>query len=232
MADPNDVGGMRLNLTDSTIANALIQFTEIGARSLCPFCIGRMIASVSAGDRILILKGMFAGHEAIVSDEPWPFDGEFLVKFDCHPRERSTRIHYRRDEFVYSPLNEIPKWLCSLSIDDLCAIENAILEMEGRRAEKAERLWSARTSLPLIETVWQRRLPVTAADLWLTLESHGISRNLRADFCRVFDFGIQILISLHGRPAIQKKRVRAMSVGRYLTPGRERYLGPSPGVAS
>jgi hypothetical protein len=35
---------------------------------------------------------------------------------------------------------------------------------------------------------------------------------------------------MHGRPAIKKRRVKAMSIGRYLTPGQEENGGPSPGV--
>jgi hypothetical protein len=79
---------MEFNLADPTTLGALIQFTETGATAGCPFCKGRMIASVSPGDRIIILKGMNVGREATVSRDPGFSDDEFLVKFDSDPPTR------------------------------------------------------------------------------------------------------------------------------------------------
>jgi hypothetical protein len=221
---------MEFNIADPTTLSALIEFTETGATAGCPFCKGRMIASVSPEDRIIILKGMYVGREATVSHEPGLSDDEFLVKFDSDPPNQLTRIAHKRDVFAYSPLGEIPNWLCSLSIDDLCTIDHSALDLAVLLAVGAKKSFSPNTRLPLIATVRQRRLPMLSVDLWPTLEAHGIPKPLKHDFCRKFDFAIELLVSLHGRPAVQKRRVRAMSIGRYLTAGEEEHFGPSPGI--
>ena len=219
---------MEFNLTDPTTLSALIQFTETGATAGCPFCKGRMIASVSPGERIIILKGMYVGREAIVSPEPGLSD-EFLVRFDGDPPNRLTRIAHKRDVFAYVPLGGLPTWLCSLSIDDLCSIDHSVLDLAVQLAIGSGKDWPTPTLLPLIATTRQRR-PVIGADLWPTLEAHGIPKTLKRGFCGKFDFAIELLVSLHGRPAIQRRRVRAMSIGRYLTPGQQTHFGPSPGI--
>lgn len=223
---------MDLDADRSMYRVALIQFTHSGARSRCPFCKGRMIASVSSGDRILVLKGMFAGQEATVLSQPSPVPDEFIVQFDFQAHGEAMRMHYTRDAFVHSPIAEVPPWLCSLSIDDLSALEDAALEMSFQLARIAKGMWSVETILPLVATVRHRRLPVVGADLWLMLEAHGLSPKLKSSFCRAFDFGVQLLVSLHGRPPIRRRRVPAMSIGRYLTPKHQELVGPSPGIST
>jgi hypothetical protein len=201
-----------IDFSDPSTIKALVRFTERGAKAHCPFCKGRRISRVSSGERIIFLKGMFAGQEATVSDEPGLDESEFLVKFDDQQEGWGTSVSYKRDAFGRVPI-EVPDWLCSLSIDDLCAIDGAALHMALIR--QAEPLWSSKTLMPLISVVRQRRLPVTADDLWLTLRSHGFARKLKPDFLRLFDFSIELLISLNRRPPIKKKRVAPMSIGRY-----------------
>ena len=75
---------MEFNLDDPITRAALVQFTEAGAGAACPFCQGRMIASVTPGERIIILQGANVGKAATVSPEPGLPD-EFLVKFDTDP---------------------------------------------------------------------------------------------------------------------------------------------------
>jgi hypothetical protein len=224
------IGHLELDPDDLRTRHALIRFTEQGALSGCPFCKGRLIASVSGGDRIVILKGRHSGQMATVSSRPGLSDDEFLARFDFQPPNHEMRVSYKRDEFTFAPLERPPDWLCALSIDDLCAVENAAINVVMKTVAKSRPVWSAENLLSLIATVWRRRLPVLGPDLWPTLEEHGISSNRKVTFCRYFDFGIHLLVSMHGRPAIKKKRVNAMSIGRYLTPGQEEYFGPSPGI--
>jgi len=124
----------------------------------------------------------------------------------------------------------MPDWLCDLSVDDLCSIDLSALDLALGLVAGAKKIWSVTVLLPLITAVRQRRLPILGAELWPTLEAHGIPKNLKHDFCRKFDFAIDLLVSLHGRPAVKKRRVRAMSIGRCLTPGQEEYFGPSHGI--
>jgi hypothetical protein len=224
------IGHLELVPGDLTTRHVLIQFTEQGARSGCPFCKGRLIASVSVGDRIVILKGARSGQVATVSNRPGLSDDEFLVRFDFQPPNHETRVGYKTDEFAFAPIEQPPDWLCDLSIDDLCAVENAAINVVVKTAARRRPVWSAENLLSLISTVWRRRLPVLGSDLWPTFEMHGIPPNQKVTFCRYFDFGVHLLVSMHGRPAIKRKRVKAMSIGRYLTPGQEEYYGPSPGI--
>lgn len=220
---------MEFNLDDPITRTALISFTETGAQAGCPFCKGRMIASVKPAERIIVLKGIYVGRRATVSPEP-SLPDEFLVQFDSDPPNQLTRIAQKRDIFAYSPLGRMPGWLCDLSVDDLCSIDLSAMSLAISLAVGHEKNCSVATLLELIGTVRQRRLPMLGADLWPTLEAHGISKRLKNEFCRKFDFAIELLVSLHGRPAIKKRRVKAMSIGRYLTPGEEAHFGPSPRI--
>lgn len=83
-----------------------------------------MIASVTPGETIILLQGMYSGLRATVSDQPRWLDDEFLVHFDDEARDALTRISYKTDRFAYFPIKKIPEWLCHLSIDDLSAIED------------------------------------------------------------------------------------------------------------
>ncbi|MGH6725603.1 MAG: hypothetical protein ACREB8_03550 [Pseudolabrys sp.] len=195
---------MELDLSTPTALGALIGFTKAGAKAGCPFCAGRLIASVSSGERIIILKGMYAGRKTTVSDQAGFSKGEFLVKFDSDPPTQLTRVIYKSDTFAGWPLPKIPDWLCCLSIDDLCSIDESALKSAVALANESDDSWSGASILPLVATVRARRLPVLGADLWPTLEAHGLAKIHQDDFCKKFDYGVELLVALHGRPAIKK----------------------------
>jgi hypothetical protein len=219
---------MEIDLSLPRVREALIEFTHAGAKSHCPFCKGRMIASVSPGQRIMILQGTRAGQCATISKQPGWSEDEFLVHFDFEESDTLTRVHYRRDKFALIPLDKIPDWLSSLSIDDLSALEESSLYTVLHFASARRNQKWADLLLPLVATVRARRLPVQGVDIWRTLVAHGFSERHKSNFFKFFDFGVELLVLLHGRPAIRRKKMRAMSRGRYLTPGREEYFGPSP----
>ena len=217
---------------DLKIREAVIKFTETGARAGCPFCRGRMIASVARGDRIVFLSGRHAGVQATVFSERGNREDEFLVNLDSDPPHQQMTVSYNRDFFARTPIDEIPSWLCNLSVDDLCEVDHAALRFALRLATAANVKLSPYVLLPLITVARQKRLPVLGADFWPTLEVHGLPKRLKRSFCAKFDFAIEVLVSMVGRPAIKKKRVPAMSIGRYLTPGQREFYGPSPGIAA
>src|SRR5882724_9157902 len=139
---------MEFNLNDPATRSALIHFTETGAQAGCPFCKGRMIASVTPGERIIILNGMDVGRKATVSPEPW-LSGEFLVKFDDAPPDQLTRIIQKLTVFAYLPLGKTPDWLCDLPVDDLCSIDLSALDLAVSLAVTAKKGWPVATLLPL-----------------------------------------------------------------------------------
>jgi hypothetical protein len=223
---------MKIDFSLPVVRNAIVKFTETGAKSDCPFCAGRMITSVSAGETIIVLQGMYSGRVGKVSDRPGFSDDEFIVHFDLDPQDILTRIGYQRDKFTYFPIKKAPEWLCHLSIDDLSALEESCLDAVLNFAVYKSNAKLADLLLPLFATVRSRRLPIIATDLWPTLVAHGFSKKHKSEFQRYFDFGMELLVSLHGRPSIQRKKMAPMSRGRYLTPGQEKFLGPSPAFTS
>lgn len=223
---------MEVDLRNPTEIRTLIDFTEHGQTAGCPFCKGRKIETVSVGDRIILLKGENVGRFATVTNARGWSDDEFFAHFDDDEPGADIRVHFKRDEFKYAPLEQPPHWLCQLSIDDLCAIENAALKSSLLLGEQPIPTWNAETLLPLIGTIWARRLPISGEDLLPTLEAHGASSKLRQNFAELFDLAIQTLILLQGRPPIKRKKMGAMSQGRYLTPTQEQFFGPSPRFTS
>jgi hypothetical protein len=223
---------MEIDLRSPKIQVALRRFTKTGAHHGCLFCKGRMIASVKPGDRIVMLKGTNAGYSAVVSKQPGWSEDEFLARFDFQPKTHLTRIHYKHDEFAVAPVAPPPKWLCSFSIDDLCAIEGSTLMVALNMANTTRSTWTPESMLALISTVRVRRLPVSGSELWPTLAMHGFHSRLKRSFCAHIDFSLRLLRALHGRAPIKKRRVEAMSIGRYMTPAQLEHYGPSPGLTS
>lgn len=191
----------------------LVRTVECGAAADCPFCIGRMIASVSVGDRIVFLQGSNAGREATVTAERGFNDGEFLVHFDLEPQEHQSRVIYNLDRFSFAPIESIPDWLCHLSTDDLSALDEAIVQTSVLFRHHSG--WSIDVLIPILSTIRSRRLPVAGTDLWPTLEAHGWPTATRDDFEDRLAFAIETLVAMVGRPAIRRKLVPPMSIGRY-----------------
>ncbi len=143
---------MKIDFSNLRVRRALVKFTETGAKANCPFCIGRMITSVSPGEKIIILQGMYAGRRATVSDQPGWSDDEFLVQFDVEEKGTLTRISYRLDKFSHFPLRTIPGWLCHLSVDDLSLIDESCLETVLHFATaKAKTSWADLLLLDFID---------------------------------------------------------------------------------
>jgi hypothetical protein len=153
---------MKIDFSLPIVRNAIIKFTKTGANSDCPFCAGRVISSVSAGETIIVLQGMYSGRIGTVSDQPGYSEDEFLVHFDLDPQDILTRIGYQRDKFAHFPIKRAPEWLCHLSIDDLSALEESCLDAVLNFAVHKSNAKSADLLLPLFATVRSRRLPIMA----------------------------------------------------------------------
>ena len=223
---------MKIDLSNLRVRRALVKFTETGAKSNCPFCIGRMITSVSPGERIIVLQGMYAGRCATVSDQVGWSDDEFFVQFDTEEKGTLTRISYRLDKFVYFPFITIPEWLCHLSVDDLSLIDKSCLETALRFAMAKTTTSLADLLLPILLTIRRRKLPVSSNDIWPTLVAHGFPRKRKQKFKEFFDFGLRVLLLFNGRAPIQRRGMKPMSRGRYLMPSHEKWSGPSPTLTS
>ena len=193
-------------------AAALQKFTEAGAAHNCPFCQGRMISETASGERLLFLNGMRAGRSATVSPAPSPIEGEFLVHMDGDRDDTLWRVSYCRDQFVRAPLQLVPSWMCQLSINDLCALEDAALRSTFRAFELGMQTIRVEVAQSLAAVAWGRRLPINGAQLWAMLEVHGFDDSWKSEFCLLFDFGFSLLVRTHGRQPIKKKKVKPMSI--------------------
>jgi hypothetical protein len=199
------------------IVEEIVGFTEAGALYGCPFCIGRTIAQVKSGDRIVFLKGSNAGRTAKVLRSGTPREELFYVRYPKAPKGVSQTCSYGFDEFVLYPLPKVPAWMCPLSIDDLWRIEDSILRLLKRSIIEQISPGARPLAKALASTVWHRRLPVFATLVFETLRHHGFRDEWQKEFVTLFDFAIDTLISNHGRPAILRKRVPPMSIGRYTS---------------
>jgi hypothetical protein len=220
---------MEIDLNNHLSLAALVSATENGASAGCPFCIGRKIAYVSKGNRIVFLKDRYAGCEATVVAEKGLNDDEFVVHFDGEPDSHQMRINYKRDSFAFLPISKPPDWLCDLAIDDLNSIDEAIVQTRILLAGK-DIAWSASTLLPIVAVLRGRRLPIVASELWPTLKAHGFPTRSRRSFEAQLNFSLDLLCTMHGRPPIKRRKVKAMSIGRYLTPSEIDFYGTSPGI--
>jgi hypothetical protein len=129
------------------------------------------------------------------------------------------------DLYVNYELFSVPEWMPNLSIDDNGAVHESLVTMLPLIAVGSheinivpDRLWRT------VITIWQRRLPLYRDNLWPMMEAHGVSRTQKDTLMDFFDFGIKVLTLANGRPAIKRKRIPAMSQGRYLTNARRASL--------
>jgi hypothetical protein len=158
---------------------------------------------------------MHAGHWATISKREWHGEREFLVHVDGSSEETEYRVSYDRDRFVRPPVTSVPMWMPPLSSDDLCFLEDITIDRLLRAIEKGGGSMPVEVVEALTAVVWQRRLPVTGSQVWTMLLAHGFEGDESAEFCKLFDFGIGLLISTHGRRPIKKKRAEPMSPVRF-----------------
>jgi len=198
------------------ITTEISAFTYAGELHGCPFCMGRVIAHLQVGDKIVFLRGTDAGRVATVSGLPLDNARLFLVRYEDVAQNNEFFCSYEREEFLRSPWPVIPSWLPMLSIDDLCALENAIVATIARRTENPSEHWVNPIAKALASTAWHRRLPISGSSVFEILINHGFPEENRHFFVDKFNFAIEVLTSNLGRPSIKRKMVRAMSIGRYV----------------
>ena len=200
----------------------------------CPYCMGRKTARPAVGDQLFFLRDMFAGGIATCTADEGFRQSEFLVRFHGMATDQQMTISFERDEFVKTPLKPLPNWICPLSIEDMGALESAcIYQIMDTLQDGIE--FRPRTLWSIISVVWQRRLPITADEIWAVALAHGANPTWGEQFRTLLDFGIQTQIALNGRKAIARKRCAPFSVGNYYTSGslenRKRIGLPTWGYA-
>jgi hypothetical protein len=191
-----------------------MSFTEEGARHGCAFCRGHMIGEVNVGERYVCLEGFAAGQSFVIENIKGFREGDFIAKYDYNNSSMNTNIASAFcDESHFVPQS----WQPNLSVDDLHAIELAFMSMIARGSYNNMWCWNVESTLAVASTVWHRRLPINGTDLWEMLSPHLLEHWIKDDFVHHVDFALRTLILTHGRPAIERKRMPAMSQGNYRT---------------
>ncbi len=188
----------------------------MGVASGCPFCRGRMVSVPTPGSKIQILASYRSGWIGTVTPKDTWLDGEeFCVRFDDDPPRVTQRVLLRHDLFVSEPFVDPPQWLPSLSIDDLAVVDEFVVRFCGALFQKGKWRWQDEELYAPIVRFWLSRLPVRGEEIWEVCRAHGMPGRFRKTLVQAFDFGFGLLVSSHGRPPIKRRRVQAMSIGRY-----------------
>ncbi len=193
--------------------------TAGGAITECPFCLARQHPWPQIGTLITLLSGFDVGQSGVVVADQWgtcPPD-RFLVKMAYAESGVLRMVMPSHDLFLDVEQLIVPAWMPSLSIEDNGFLHEGLLRsLEGLKAARG-RENIGKSLLSVIATCWGRRLPLRGAELWLLLNAHGIDSHLKSDVIDYFDFGTKLLTQTQGRPAVKRRRMPAMSKGRYLT---------------
>lgn len=121
------------------------------------------------------------------------------------------------------PSGTVPAWMPPLAIEDLFQIDEAVLRSLRVMGHQIRRLNSDALRLP-VDLVWRLRLPMRAVDLLPAFTAHGLPSKFNHEFVDEFDARLDQLIWSVGRKPIARRRMPAMSQGRY----ERKYRNPRP----
>ncbi|MCP5372659.1 MAG: hypothetical protein H6907_13085 [Hyphomicrobiales bacterium] len=167
----------------------------------------------------MFLNGIDVGHSGLVVADQWdtcPFD-KFLVKMP-YAKEGTLRIVTPgRELFLDVNRFSVPPWMPPVSIEDNALLHQSLIDSLAVLAAAKDQKSVGDSLIGVIDSCWRNRLPLQGTDVWPMVEAHGIPPHRKSDFINLFDFGKNILISTLGRAAVKRRRMPAMSQGRYLT---------------
>jgi hypothetical protein len=193
--------------------------TAGGAIAECPFCLARQHPWPQIDTLITLLSGVDVGQSGVVVADQWgtcPPD-RFLVKMAHHESGTLRMVMPSHELFLDVKQLVVPAWMPPLSIQDNGFLHESLLRsLEDIKAARG-RESVGKSVLSIIATCWGRRLPLRGAELWLLLNAHGVGSELKSDVIDYFDFGMKLLTQTQGRAAVKRRRMPAMSRGRYLT---------------
>ncbi len=155
----------------------------------------------------------------MVVAEEWgtcPSD-KFLVKMAYEETGRLRMVMPHYELFLDVKVFAVPAWMPPLSIEDNSFIHDSLRYSVDKPIAASERGELGELMHSVIATCWQRRLPLRGVDIWPLLNAHGVSPHLEANVIDYFDFGTTLLTTAQRRTAVKRRRMPAMSKGRYLT---------------
>lgn len=206
---------MRFEVARPLTHPELAKFIASGSTAGCPFCAAREEPPPRLGSQVTLMNGRQTGISGIVVDGG-PHFGIDRVAVELDPPFR-TRPGFRvfapnRDLLSCRPL-PVPTWLAPLSTEDLANIDEAVLLSLNGAIANGE--LQCQSLFPIINTVWQLRLPVRGDDLAETFAMHGLPLSERQAAIEVINFGIDLLVWSHRRRRIKRRRMPPMSQPYY-----------------
>lgn len=205
----------------------VIRAHECGLVSNCPFCVAAENRFPSIGTSIVFLRGHDAGCRGVVRENPnnGTVHYAFTVKMDYEIGENTLRmVRPGLDLFLDVRQYEVPDWIPSLSIDDNIWLHEEMFRHVSKRWDDNDHQAMRKILIGFIWACSARRLPVNGEDVFKLLEAHGFLSRIEKKFVEQFDFGIEVLTSIHGRAPIKRRRMLPMSKGRYLTVYQREFI--------
>ncbi len=198
-----------------------------GVKSCCPICCAKAISEFKVGQKVRFVGGFFAGHYATCVQELDIETGDFSVRTDFMDFEESAACNISKDRFLFYPVFEAPYWHPDIAMVDFEVIEAAVLEI----LVKTDLLDSVDDSsiFDIVYIIWRKRLPIAPRQIVDIAIAHGARRKHLNEFEQKLDFGMSCQVYLNGRRPVMRKKVKAMTVGRYLTKS-EREIRISHGL--
>jgi hypothetical protein len=196
-----------------------VKGTEGGAISRCPYCLASLHPWPPIGTTIIFLNGSVVGQSGMVVADQWgtcPRD-RFLVKMSYDETGKLRMVMPSHELFLDAEMLAVPVWMPPVSIEDNAFLHNSLPDSLDKLTTECDRGSLGESLHSIIATCWRRRLPLGGADIWPFLNAHGVAPRLKAVVIDYFDFGTRLLTKTQGRSAVRRRRMPAMSKGRYLT---------------
>jgi hypothetical protein len=200
---------------------------EHGSANGCPFCLARKDRYPAQGKSIMFLSGSDVGQVGVITENSdWArASGKFIVKMNYAPETHTRVVDPSLELFIDPEAMTVPDWMPALSIEDACALHEQVLQSLQFPPQGSARKAAAKIVTSVVARCWGQRLPLDGAEVWAVLAAHGARDELKTASIELFDFGLALLVGAQGRVPIRRRRMSALSRGRYLTKkGRELWV--------
>lgn len=177
-----------------------------GKASGCPFCTARSPAEpLRPHDQIVFLSGQLAGELYVVSDVPDESRaGRFYVfrygDLDQHLRQIGDEVA------APLPLGPVPPWIPPLPIK-YCYEIDRLAEWACSRSLVAQSFhWKPDSVAHLAASIWQMRLPVSAAEISVVMMAHGMPSSKQHEFENLLEVAVEALVLSRRRKPLKLLR--------------------------
>lgn len=186
--------------------------STFAAEQGCIFCQSRELDELCVGDAVVVLNGYSAG--ATFRVESLEHSSQLLGAQIYPPPEHDEHKRYLKLPYELMgklPLSWPPDWYLHLSLRESFCIDELATWFCNRGMATGNFVWRETDVNEVIRVVWQKRLPVTAAEVVSFFAAHGLPQNLHSAFQDRFETGMRLLCYVSGRPPIKKRRLKSFA---------------------